>query len=444
MKIVIAGAGAVGTHLSRLLSKEKQDIVLIDEDRGRLSQMEQYLDIMTVNVSPTSITGLQDAGAGTADLFVAVTPDECSNITACILANRLGAKKTVARIDNQEYLSSKNLQFFKNLGIHSMICPEILAAKEIASSLEMPWVRQWWEFGAGALVMIGSKMRETSMLVGKKLIDLDRSIPYHIVAIKRGSDTIIPHGDDEIKLNDIVYATTRRDNLDLLRHTFGKGSFGKIEDLTMMGGSRIAIRTVQHVGGNVNIKIIERNYEKCMQLSESIGNKAMIVNGDGRDLDLLRQEGVTKQHTFAALTSNSEANILACLSAKQLGFKKTIAEVENIDYIHIAEDLDIGRVLNKKQNAASHIFQMMLDADVSNVKALTFANADVAEFTVKEKSQVTKHKVKDIGFPKGFTIGGLIRDGKGMIVNGYTEIKANDRVVVFCSGMLKKIENFFN
>lgn len=444
MKIIIAGAGAVGTHLSRLLSKEKQDIVLIDEDHDRLAKMESYLDIMTVNVSPTSIVGLKNAGVGNTDLFVAVTPDESRNMTACILASSLGAKKTIARIDNYEYLLPKNQQFFKNLGVDSMICPEILAAKEIVSSLKMSWIRQWWEFGGGALVMLGTKMRETSTLIGKKLMELDRSIPYHLVAIKRGQETIIPRGDDEIKLNDIVYVTTQREHLAMLKHTFGKDSYNSISDVMVMGGSRIAVRTAQYAPDNLNLKIIEADYDRCLWLTENVGDKVMVINGDGRDIELLKEEGITKQHAFVALTGNSETNILACLSAKQLGFQKTIAEVENIDYINMAESLDIGVVINKKQLAASHIYQMMLDADVSNVKTLSFANADVAEFTVKEKSYVTRHKVKDIGFPKGFTIGGVIRNGKGMIVNGNSEIMANDHVVVFCGGMIKKIENYFN
>lgn len=444
MKIIIAGAGAVGTHLSRLLSKEKQDIVLIDEDHDKLGKMESYLDIMTVNVSPTSITGLKNAGVGNTDLFVAVTPDESRNMTACIIANSLGAKKTIARIENYEYLLPKNAQFFKNIGINSMICPEMLAAKEIVSSLKMSWIRQWWEFGGGALVMLGSKMRESSTIVGKKLMELGRDIPYHIVAIKRGNETIIPRGTDEICLNDIVYATTQREHLEELQHTFGKDSFGKITDMTIMGGSRIAVKAAQYAPDNVNVKIIEADYDRCLWLTEHVGDRVMVINGDGRDIELLKEEGITKQHAFVALTDNSETNILACLSARQLGFKKTIAEVENVDYISMAESLDIGVVINKKQIAASHIYQMMLDADVSNVKTLSFANADVAEFTVKEKSYVTRHKVKDIGFPKGFTIGGVIRDGHGMIVNGNSEIMANDHVVVFCGGMIKKIENYFN
>ncbi len=443
MKILIAGAGAVGTHLSELLSKEKQDIVLMDDDMERLRKVDSSLDFMTVNASPTSIAGLKNSGVSDADLFIAVTPDESRNMTACMIASSLGAQKTIARIENYEYMLPKHQDFFKNLGVDSMICPEMLAAKEIVSSLKMSWIRQWWEFGGGALVMLGSKMRETSTILNTKLSELDRSVPYHIVAIKRGPNTIIPRGSDEIKLYDIVYVMTKREYLPALKKIFGKESYGNIENVFVLGGSRIAIRTVQCASDNFNFKIAEQNLEKCDRLNQLIGGKAMIINGDGRDMDLLCQEGIKRNHAFVALSDNSETNILACLSAKRLGFRKTIAEVENIDYIAMAESLDIGTVINKKLIAASHIYHMMLNADVSNVKSLTFANADVAEFTVKESSYITRHKVKDVGFPKGFTLGGIIRNGQGMLVDGETEILPGDHVVVFCGEMIKKIEKFF-
>ena len=213
----------------------------------------------------------------------------------------------------------------------------------------------------------------------------------------------------------------------------------------IMGGSRIAVRTAQYVPDYMQVKIIDSDINRCNRLTELLDDKVMIINGDGRDMDLLIEEGLKKTEAFVALTGNSETNILACLAAKRMGVKKTVAEVENIDYIGMAESLDIGTVINKKMIAASHIYQMMLDADVANVKCLTFANADVAEFTVPEGARITKHKVKDLGLPKGTTIGGMIRNGEGILVTGDTQVQAGDHVVVFCmSMMIKKIEKFFN
>lgn len=446
MKIIIAGAGAVGTHLAKLLSREKQDIILMDEDEEKLGRMGNNFDLMTVNVSPTSISGLKEAGIAGADLFIAVTPNESQNMTACMLATNLGAKKTVARIDNYEYLLPKNKEFFAKLGVDSLIYPEMLAAKDIVDAVKMSWIRQWWEFAGGALVLLGTKMRETAEILDVPLYELGgRNIPFHIVAIKRGNETIIPRGDDTIRLHDIVYFTTTKKYIPYIRKIAGKENYADIRNIIIMGGSRIAVRTVQILPEYMRTKIIENDINRCNRLSELVDDDVMIINGDGRDIELLTEEGIKNTEAFVALTGSSETNILACLAAKRMGVTKTVAEVENIDYISMAESLDIGTVINKKFIAASHIYQMMLDADVSNVKCLTFANADVAEFTVKQGARITRSQIKDMGLPKGATIGGLIRNGEGILVTGNTLIQENDHVVVFCLGMMiKKLERFFN
>ena len=446
MKIIIAGAGAVGTHLAKLLSGEKQDIILMDDDEERLGRLGSNFDLLAVNISPTSISGLKEAGVAGADLFIAVTPDESRNMTACMLATSLGAKKTVARINNYEYLLPKHKEFFAKLGVDSLIYPEMLAAKEIVDAVKMSWIRQWWEFAGGALVLLGTKMKETAEILNVSLHELGgRNIPFHIVAIKRGSETIIPRGDDTIILNDIVYFTTTKKYIPYIRKIAGKENEADIRNMMIMGGSRIAVRTVQYMPEYMRTKIIESDFNRCNRLTELVDDKVMIIIGDGRDMELLLEEGIKNTEAFVALTGNSETNILACLAAKRLGISKTVAEVENIDYISMAESLDIGTVINKKFIAASHIYQMMLDADVSNVKCLTFANADVAEFTVKAGSRITRSQVKDVGLPKGATIGGLIRNGEGILVTGNTTIMENDHVVVFCLGMMiKKLEKFFN
>ena len=446
MKIIIAGAGNVGTHLAKLLSREKQDIILMDDDEEKLTALSSNFDLLTVTASPSSISGLKEVGVKEADLFIAVTPDESRNMTACMLATNLGAKKTVARIDNYEYLLPKNKEFFQKLGVDSLIYPEMLAAKEIVSSMRMSWVRQWWEFCGGALILIGTKMREKAEILNIPLYELGGpNIPYHVVAIKRGTETIIPRGDDVIKLHDIVYFTTTRKYIPYIRKIAGKEDYADVRNVMIMGGSRIAVRTAQYVPDYMQVKIVDNDINRCNRLTELLDDKTMIINGDGRDMDLLIEEGLKNTEAFVALTGNSETNILACLAAKRMGVEKTVAEVENIDYIGMAESLDISTVINKKMIAASHIYQMMLDADVSNVKCLTFANADVAEFTVPAGAKITKHFIKDLGLPKGTTIGGMIRNGEGVLVTGDTLIQPGDHVVVFClSMMIKKIEKFFN
>ncbi|KAA6345266.1 Trk system potassium uptake protein TrkA [termite gut metagenome] len=446
MRIVIAGAGEVGTHLAKLLSHEKQDIVLMDEKEERLNTLASNFDLMTVTASPTSIEGLKNAKTENADLFIAVTPDESSNITACMLASNLRAKKTLARISNYEYLLPKNKEFFQNMGVHSLIYPEMLAAKEIVSSMRMSWVRQWWEFCGGALLLVGVKMRETAEILNIPLVELGiKETPYHVVAIKRDNETIIPRGNDKILLNDIVYFTTTRKYLPYIRKIVGKEHYADVQNVIIAGGSRIAVLTTQYVPDYMKVKIIENDITRCNRLTELLNDRILIINGDGRDMNLLLQEGVKNTEAFVALTNNSETNILSCLAAKRMGVSKTIAEVENIDYISMAESLDIGTIINKKLITAAHIYQIMLDADVSNVKCLTFADAEVAEFIVKEGAKITDYQIKNAGLPLGVNIGGMIRNGEGLLVTGNTQIQAGDHVVVFCLNMMiKKIEKYFN
>ena len=445
MRIIIAGAGAVGTHLAKMLADERHDIVLMDPEEERLANLESNFDLMTIVARPTSINSLKDVGVAGADLFVAVTPEESINITSCILAHSLGAKKTVARIDNYEYLQPKNKEFFKKLGVDSLIYPEMLAAKEIADGLHLSWIRQWWEFNGGALVMLGVKLRDNALILNTPIYQIQKEQPYHIVTIKRLGETIIPSGVDVLKAGDIVYFMTSKRALPYIRKITGKEDHETIHNVMVMGGSRIAMRATQLVSDDMSVKVIDSDIARCHWLTDQVDDDVMIINGDGRDYELLAEEGISEVDAFVALTDNSETNILACLSAKRMGVFKTIAEVENIDYISMAESLDIGAVINKKKIAASYIYQLLLDADVENVKCLTFANADVAEFVVKEGAKVTRSLVKDLTLPKGVTIGGLVRGDEGILVTGDTQIQSGDHVVVFClSSMIKKIEKLFN
>ena len=445
MKIVIVGAGAVGTHLAKLLSREHQDCVLIDADEERLGKMSEY-DVMTYCASPTSIKALKEAGVPSADLFVGVTPEESININACILAHALGAKKTVARIDNYEYLAPSLQPFFKNLGLDSLIYPEVLAAIDINNGLKLSWVRQRWDVHDGALTMLGIKLREQAEILNQPLKDLcGPDDPYHIVAIKRGGDTLIPSGMDELRVGDLAYFMTTKEYIPYIRKIVGKEHYTDVKNVIMMGGGKTTVRAALTTPDYMHVKIIEKDAKRCEKLNELLENQdTMVIHGDGRDLGLLEEEGIRNTQAFVALTENAETNILACLTAKKMGVRKTVAMVENLDYVSMAESLDIGTIINKKTIAASHIYQMLLDADVSNLRSLMMVDSDVVEFTAAEDSKVTKKPVKDLGLPFGVTIGGLVRDGRGMLVNGNSQIEAGDSVMVFCHEQkLNNIEKYF-
>ena len=444
MKIIIAGAGEVGRHLAKMLSSENQDIVLMDNDENRIKDLDGNYDLLTKVGSPTSIKDLEEAGVAEADLFIAVTPEESINMTACMLANNLGAHKTLARIDNSEYSQPKNKDFFEKLGVAHLIYPEMLAAHEIAASLKTSWLRQRTSFCNEALTLLVIKVRENSVIINRTFsTGYFNHKQYRIVAIKRNNHTIIPAGSDMVLAGDIVYFITTNEHLEFVREQAGKSDF-PIRNVMIMGGSRIAQKTIQILPSQANVKILERNREKSFSLAEKLNN-TLIINCDGRNIELLKEEGIQDMDAFVAVTANSEANILACLAAKRLGVKKTVAEVENIDYIMLAESMDIGTVINKKMIAASYIYQLTLDADVLNVRNLTATDAEVVEFIAKPGAKITKSKIKDLRLPKQVNIGGYVHDGIGYIVDGNTVIIPNDHVIVFCvSSAIRKMERFFN
>lgn len=446
MKIIIAGAYAIGTYLAQLLSRNDQDIVLIDEDEERLNSVSSDYDLMTIHASPSSIKALKDAGVGHADLYIGVTPDENMNMNSSIIAKALGAKKTVAKVNNYEFIDPEPKAFLAKVGVDSLIYPENLAAYDIVNGLKMSWVRQRWDVHNGALIMLGIKLRETCEILNEPLKDLCKpESPYHIVAVKRGDETIIPRGDDVLKIYDMAYFMTTRNYVPYVRKLVGKEHYVDVKNVMIMGGGNTAIRAVQMIPEYMNAKIIEADEKRCEQINELIDtDKIMVLNGDGRDIPLLVEEGIKNTQAFVALTGNAETNILACLTAKRMGVRKTIAMVENMDYVKMAESLDIGTIINRKAIAASHIYQMMLDSDVKNTRFLMSANADVAEFTAQPDSKVTRKKVYELGLPYGATIGGLVRNGEGHLVSGGSQIEAGDIVVVFCHNVnMSKIEKFF-
>ncbi len=459
MKIVIAGAGAVGTHLARLLSKDNMNVVLMDSDVEKLSKVNSDLDIMTLPKSPSSIKGLKDADVDGADLFIAVTPHESGNISCCMLAKQLGAQRTVARVDNYEYMKPENLAIFRNMGVESLVYPELLASYDIAASARYSWVRQLWEFNNGDMLLLSVMMHDTNIINGKgicnennqlvghtlKQIGVNYGHDFHVVAIKRGGETVVPYGDEKILPRDLVFFMTTREGINTIRHLSGKDDYPNVNHTVIIGGSKLAVRADWALPDSYTVKIIEPNQERCMQLGSLTKQRTLIINGEGYDMELLNDEGFSNQEAFFALTDNDEQNILACVAARRRGVRKTIAQVENIGYFDMAEDLDVGTIINKKVIAASHIYRMLLQGDVDNVKMLTVADADVAEFVVKEGSRVTKKTIMDLGMPHGVNIGGMIRDGKSMLVQGLTQLQAGDKVVVFCIGnTLKKLDKWFN
>ena len=447
MKIVIAGAGEVGSHLAKMLSGEANEITVIDERQERLDALSTTCDAITVEGNPSAIKVLQDAGVENADLFIAVNPSESQdvNIVSAMLAKKMGSKKATARINNEEYLSYENKYMFTEMGIDLMFYPEKIAAEEVIALLGHTSTTEFVDFSGGRLSLVVFRLEPTSPLVGRELssFSVDENAAYRTVAISREGRTIIPHGSDSYMVGDMVYIIARHDSVGEIMALSGQGDVD-IKNMMILGGSRIGVQIAQAMQEDVNIKLIDYNADKAYRLAEQL-EKTLIINEDGRNTEAMMEEGLSNMDAFVAVTGRSETNILAAMLAKRMGVKKVIAEVENFNYIKLAESIGIDTIINKKLVTASNIFRFTMSTDVQAIKCLTGSDAEVLEFIVKPNSPATKSRIRDLGFPANAIIGGIVRGDKAFIAVGGTELKAYDRVVVFAMrGSVEKVGLYFN
>ena len=448
MKIVIAGAGEVGCHLAKMLSEGYHEITIIDNDEERLALVSESMDVLTVQGNPTSIKVLKSAGVNKADLFVAVSParEQDVNLVAALIAKKMGAKRVTARINDAEYLNYDNKLMFTDMGIDLLFYPEKIAATEIGDLLKQSDVSEFVDFARGQMQMVVFRIDEGSRMLNKTMADFPYkadSLPFRIVAIARSGETLIPDRDTLLKRGDMVYFISKREFVDELMSWSGK-QYLKIKRLTILGGGRIGEMVAAQFEKSAEfVKIIEINRERCEVLSENL-NRTLVINGDGRNSDFLYEEDVKSCDAFVAVTSSSETNILACVAAKKMGVTKTIAEVENLEYIKLAEGMGVDAVINKKIITAGRIFRFTMSTKVRTVKVIGGADAEVIEYIVNPGSQVTKAPVKELKFPHDAIIGGIIRGNETIIATGDTWVKPYDRAVIFAlPTALSRIEKFF-
>lgn len=451
MKIVIAGAGAVGSHLAKMLSNESNDITVIDMDQERLDALSAIADVVTVEGNPSTIHTLQEAGVAHADLFIAVNPSDSQdvNIVSAMLAKKLGSKKVTARINNEEYLTYDNKSMFTEMGIDLMFYPEKIAAGEIADLLKRTASTDSMDFARGKLQMAVFKLEEESSLLGMTMQEFsnlaaEEGMKYRVVAISRNNQTIIPKFDTKFKYHDLVFIISKREGMDMLMKYIGKKNI-EVNSLMILGGSPIGEMVAKQMAKELDsVKLIELNKEKCLDLSEKLPANVIVVNGDGRNSDMLLEESIKDYDAFVAVTNSSETNILACVAAKSLGVARTIAEVENIEYIRLAESMGVDAVINKKLITAGRIFKFTLSNKVRFIKYMSGTDAEILEFIVAPDSKITKAPLMDMGFPRNAIIGGIIRGNESFIAVGDTQIQAYDRVAVFAlPEAVKEVDKFF-
>ena len=446
MKIVIAGVGEMGSHLAKMLSGNGHDITVIDNDPKLLSDVSSLADVITVEGDCTTFSVLRKASVRKCDLYIAVSPVENDNILSAIMAKQLSAKKSIARIDNNEYLEPNNKEMFINMGIDYLFYPEKDAANEVVNLLGHTAVTEYVDFSNGKLSLVVFRLEPNSPLVGRKLAELaddELSASYRTVAIARGGNTIIPTGQDDFAVGDMVYVITRQDTLQDIMALSGRANV-RVKNLMILGGSRIGVRIASQLENEMNIKLVDYNADKAYRLAERL-DKTLIINEDGRNTDAMLEEGLANMDAFVAVTGRSETNIIAAMLAKRMGVQKVIAAVENLNYINLAESIGIDSIINKKMVTASNIFRFTMSTDVQAIKCLTGSDAEVLEFIVKPNSPATKNRIKDLNLPSGVIIGGIVRGDKVFIAVGSTEIRAYDRVVVFALPQaIDKVGSFFN
>jgi len=446
MKIIIAGAGEVGYHLAKLLSSDEHDITVIDINAGFLDRVDASTDVMTIHGSATSISILEKARVEATDLLVAVTFSESININTAILAKKLGAKRTIARVSSAEYDAEKNMEMFKTLGIDHIIYPEELAALEVVKLIERAAATDIIEFEDGRLSLIGLKLDQSVPILRKSLAEIQNEYnlnDFRAVAIHRGMKTLIPAGDDMFLPNDQIFVITTPDGHDEILKLSGKADT-KIQNIMILGGGKIGRKTARMLEDKMNVKLIDANVEKTTDLADYL-QKALVIQGDGRDLDLLAQEGIIDMDAFISVTDDAETNIITCLMAKHLNVSKTIAQVDNVDYIPLTQTIGLDSLINKKLIAANSISRFIRKANVVSLATLQGIDAEVLEYVVKPKSQILTNPIKKLKFPKNAIIGGYVRNDNGHIAVGDTRFKAGDKVVVFAlPGTVPKVEKFFN
>lgn len=445
MKIIITGAGDVGYHLAKMLSSELQDIYLIDLDESRLNYIQSHIDIFPIKGDATSPKVLEEAKISSCDLLIAVTSSEKTNLLVSIIAKRYGAKQTIARISNMENLNPEIQEMYTSLGLDTMISPVQLASDEIVRLLSKTAFTDNYAFDDGLLSVFGLPIGDKSPLKEKTVEGsayLNPNLSFSPIAIHRNEDTIMVKKDTVILENDILYFVSTPETIDDLTALCDQACF-EIKNIMIMGGSRIGVRTAKLLQNNYKVVLLERNRDRCKAIAAEL-TSTLVLNIDGSDVEAIKEEGLNEMDAFIAATGDSERNIISCLVAKNNGVRKTISRVENIDYIHLSQNIGIDTLINKKIIAASEIFKYVRKGDVDAIVSLHGVDAEIIEFNVKANSKVTKRKIKKLNFPDNARIAGVVRDGKGFIPFGDFQMEANDKAIVFSlTDSIHKIERFF-
>ena len=446
MRVVIAGAGDVGFHLARLLASENQDTVLIDTNQDLLDYAGSHLDVITILGDASSPEILDSVEMDDTSLFIAVTTNANTNIVACILAKKKGAKQTIARVSNSEYLLKENKKTFCELGIDKIISPVKLATQEIDRLLTQCEVTDIFEFDNGRLSLAGISLDDDSHIKDmtiEKVIALDEAVAFNPIAILRGHHTIIPRKYTKLRRNDHLYFLTEPTKLTPLLERVGKKHI-RVKNVMILGGSKLALSTAKALENKYNVSIIDQDRNRCKILTRELDN-SLIIHGDPGNFELLKEEGIEDMDVFIALSKNSETNILTSLMADELGVYKTIALVDNTYYTRISQNIGVDTMINMKIIAANYIFRFVRKGTIEAITSLHGVDAEVIEYIVNHESRLTKKPLRKQSFPNAMVIGSVIRGDEVIIPDGDTVLELGDKVIVLAlPRAIQKLEKIFS
>lgn len=430
MRAIIVGAGEVGFQLARFLSAENVDVVVIDKNKAKLTRISDELDVALTEGEGGSPSVLKNAGADEADILLAVTDMDETNMIACLVAKAMfQIPRNVARIRNLEYFSNDVL--LQSLGINPAISPEIEAAKAVIRLIEVPFAADVDDFENGKVKVIGFRIPSESKLIGKTFKALNLKKPKVLIgAIQRGNNIIIPSGNDTLKRNDIIYLPVRREDLDLVCDIIGAIAM-PVKRIMILGGGRIGFYVAKSMEEqNLSVKVIEKDIKRCKFLLKSL-KKSVILNGDGSDQKLLEEENIQDMDVYAAISNNEELNIMSSILAKSLGVKRVITIVNKTDYLPLAHNLGIEAVLSPRLITASTILKYVRSANILSLTTVAEGKAEIMEAEVKESSVLVGKTLQEFELPKKTLIGAIIRDNNVIIPSGEDKILINDKLIIF-------------
>jgi len=445
VKAIIIGAGKVGFSIAQLLSSEEHDVVVIEQDEERSQIIDQVLDVKVINGSGASWRVLENAGVRQADMVVAVTELDELNMISCLLAKQYGVKTTVARVRSTDYVETPYFSPESLLGIDLIINPERVTAMEIAKIVMNPVALNVEYYSQGRVQLMELLVDQNSPLAGVKINTLDSSNKYNIVAVTRKHRTIVPRGDDIVYAGDHIYIMANTDNMQEVLRTIGVQQ-RKAEHIIVLGGGRTGYYIAQILEEKrqpVKIKIIEKDPKRAREVSHLVQN-AMVINGDGSDLDLLESENVGQADIYIAVSNDDKLNLLSSLIARNLGVPKTIAKVKRSDIMPLMQQVGVDVVFSPRLLTAGAILKYIRRGDIISVTVLGEERAEMIELIAQPGSIAVNKELYKVKFPRGAVLGAISRGDTVIIPNGSSVIRAGDRLIVFSIfNSIHKVEKLF-